>query len=257
MKTIGFIGGGRITRILLQGFKNADVSFEKIYVYETNEMVSNALKSDYPEIALSGVDASGAASADWVFIALHPPVLVETMKPLQEFIKKDALLISLAPKITIEKLQALLPGIRNISRMNPSAGTYVNKGLNPVCFASSADETIARAFTGVFEKLGKIPVVREDQVEAYAVISAMGHTYFWFQLQKLKELALSFGLSEKEARETISEMMAGTVDTLFQSGLEYEDVVNLVPVKPMAQHEAQIREFYDASLNGIYEKIKP
>ena len=31
MKTLGFIGGGRITRILLNGFKNANVSFGKIY----------------------------------------------------------------------------------------------------------------------------------------------------------------------------------------------------------------------------------
>ncbi len=48
MKTLGFIGGGRITRILLNGFKNANVSFETIYVYETNETVLSALKTDYP-----------------------------------------------------------------------------------------------------------------------------------------------------------------------------------------------------------------
>jgi pyrroline-5-carboxylate reductase len=43
MKTIGFIGGGRITRILLNGFKNADIKFEKISVYETDIMVLNQL----------------------------------------------------------------------------------------------------------------------------------------------------------------------------------------------------------------------
>jgi hypothetical protein len=43
MKTSGFIGGGRITRILLNGFQNANVSFKKINVYETNETVSGIL----------------------------------------------------------------------------------------------------------------------------------------------------------------------------------------------------------------------
>jgi pyrroline-5-carboxylate reductase len=257
MKTIGFIGGGRITRILLRGFKNAGISFEKISVYETNEIILSTLKSDYPQIEPSGSDASIAASSDWVFIALHPPVLIETMQLMKEFIKKEALVISLAPKITIEKLQAILPGVQNIARMNPNAGTYVNKGFNPICFARSANKTITGEFTGVFEKLGKIPVVKEDQIEAYAVISAMGHTYFWFQLQQLKELALSFGLSEKEAKETISVMLMGTADTLFHSGLKYEDVVNLVPVKPMAPYETTIKEFYATSLYGIYQKIKP
>ena len=257
MKTIGFIGGGRITRILLQGFQNANISFERISVYETNENVLNALKADYPQIDPSGTDASNAASSGWVFIALHPPVVVETMQSLKDFIKKDALIISLAPKITIEKLQVILPDAHNLARMNPNAGTYVNRGLNPVCFAQTANKTITRAFTEVFEKLGKIPLVREEQIEAYAVISAMGHTYFWFQLQQLKELAQSFGLSEKEAKETISVMLMGTADTLFHSGLKYDDVVNLVPVKPMAPHENAIKEFYETSLNGIYQKIKP
>jgi len=257
MKTIGFIGGGRITRILLQGFKNANISFEKISVYETNEIVLHALKADYPQIDPSGTDASKAASSGWVFIALHPPVLSETMQSLKDFIKKDALIISLAPKITIEKLQAILPNAQNIARMNPNAGTYVKRGFNPVCFARSANKTITREFTEVFEKLGKVPIVREEQIEAYAVISAMGHTYFWFQLQQLNELAQSYGLSEKEAKETISVMLMGTADTLFHSGLKYEEVINLVPVKPMAPHEATIKEFYETSLNSIYQKIKP
>jgi pyrroline-5-carboxylate reductase len=85
----------------------------------------------------------------------------------------------------------------------------------------------------------------------------MGHTYFWFQLQHLKELALSFGLSEKEAKEAISIMLMGKTETLFHSGLKYEDVINLVPVKPLALHETAIKEFYETSLNAIYQKIKP
>ena len=85
----------------------------------------------------------------------------------------------------------------------------------------------------------------------------MGHTYFWFQLQQLKEMAQTFGLSETEAVQAIMAMLHGTAVTLFESGLKYEDVINLVPVKPMAPHEAAIKEFYQTSLNAIYQKIKP
>ena len=35
-KTLGFIGGGRITRILLQAFSNENVSFDNIVVYDLN-----------------------------------------------------------------------------------------------------------------------------------------------------------------------------------------------------------------------------
>jgi pyrroline-5-carboxylate reductase len=257
MKTLGFIGGGRITRIILNGFKNTNVSFEKIYVYETNETVLNTLKADYPKIEASSTASSWAASCDWVFIALHPPVLIDFLQTIKNSIKDDALVVSFAPKITLEKMESVLPNVPNLARMNPNAGTYVNKGYNPVCFAKNTNKTIINSFIGVFEKVGKVPVVTENQIEAYAVVSAMGHTYFWFQLQELKELGLSYGLSEREAQETISAMLSGTAETLFNSGLNYEQVINLVPVKPMAEHENTVREFYKNSLNGIYQKIKP
>jgi pyrroline-5-carboxylate reductase len=257
MKTLGFIGGGRITRILLNGFKNANVSFEEILVYETNETVLGAIKADYPQIETSSTDSAKAASSDWVLIALHPPVLIDTLQTIKNSIKEDALVVSFAPKITLDKMQTVLPEIPNLARMNPNAGTYVNKGFNPICFAKSVNKTIKNGFIEVFEKLGKVPIVPENQIEAYAVVSAMGHTYFWFQLQQLKELGLSYGLSEKEAQETISTMLLGTTETLFNSGLTYAEVINLVPVKPMAEYENTIKEFFKTSLNGIYQKIKP
>lgn len=257
MKTVGFIGGGRITRILLNGFKNASVPFARISVCDTNETVLNALKTDYPQIDISDTDTSGAASSDWVFIALHPPVMMEALNSIKKSVRKDALVISLAPKITIDKIKSALPDVLNLARMNPNAGTYVNKGYNPVCFALTADKKIVNEFINIFEKLGRVPVVPENQIEAYAVVSAMGHTYFWYQLQQLKELGLSYGLSENEANETISAMLSGTTETLFNSGLNYDKVVDLVPVKPMAEHENTVKEFYKTCLNGIYQKIKP
>lgn len=257
MKTLGFIGGGRITRILLNGYKNANVSFDKIFVYETNESVLSTLKTDYPQIEPSNKDFSVAASSDWVFIALHPPVFMETLYIIKDSIKSDSMVISLAPKITLDKIQSVLSDVPNLARMNPNAGTYVDKGYNPVCFGEDARSADVKKFLDVFEKLGKVPVVPENQIEAYAMISAMGHTYFWYQLQQLKELGLSYGLSENEANETISAMLRGTTETLFNSGLTYEKVVDLVPVKPMAEHENTIKEFYKTCLNGLYQKIKP
>ena len=257
MKTIGFIGGGRITRILLNGFKNASVSFGKISVYETNETVANKLKADFPQIETSGTGAALAASSDWVFIALHPPVVMETLQSIKNSVRTDALVISLAPKITIDKLKTVLPEGINIARMNPNAGTYVNMGYNPVCFATDVDNKVIKEFLDAFKDLGKVPVVPENQLEAYAMISAMGHTYFWFQLQELKELGLSYGLSEKQADESISAMLLGTSETLFNSGLEYDKVIDLVPVKPLAEHENTVKEYYRTCLNGLYQKIKP
>ncbi len=256
MKKIEFIGGGRITKILLQAFKNQNISFERITVFDINEDSLKSLKTKFPDVIVT-TDFETVANSELIILSVHPPVVMETLEKIKGKLKQSSVLFSLAPKFTIEKISSILGGLANIARMNPSASTIVNKGVNPVSFSASFDASIKNEILDLFQPLGNTTEVSDSKIEAYAVISAMGHTYFNFQLQKLKELAISFGMEEAEAAKTISNMLWGTTETLFNSKLTYDEVADLVPVKPMAEVEETIKGFYDQYLNGIYNKIKP
>jgi pyrroline-5-carboxylate reductase len=257
MKTIGFIGGGRITRIFLQAFKNVDIIFDKVTVFDPNSEVLSNLQTKFPSIHVTTNDLAVVANNDYVILALHPPVLMETLAKIRDLIKKDAILVSLAPKLTISRMSEQLGGYANIARMNPSASTIINRGVNPICFSPEMSVENKTNLLKLLSPLGYTPEVKESKIEAYAVITAMGHTYFNFQIQKLTELALSFGLAEEEAQIAISEMLYTTSLTLYKSGLPYKEVADLVPVKPLAEVEETIKGYYDLYLNGIYNKIKP
>jgi pyrroline-5-carboxylate reductase len=43
----------------------------------------------------------------------------------------------------------------------------------------------------------------------------------------------------------------------LESGLPPAEVMDLIPVKPLADMEAQVTEMYRTRLPGIYQKIKP
>src|SRR5674476_957318 len=105
-QSIGFIGGGRVTRILLQAFKNKNAKFSKIVVTETNNVVADNLKKIFPEIKIE--NSSVTASQDIVFISLHPPVVMDTLESIKASVKSNTIVISLAPKITITKISSKL-----------------------------------------------------------------------------------------------------------------------------------------------------
>jgi pyrroline-5-carboxylate reductase len=255
-ETLGFIGGGRITNIFLQAFKGANVSFSKIVIFDPDTESLRKLQNNYSQIECESLDIESASRSDFVILAVHPPILLEILTEIRPFLKDDAIVVSLAPKITIKKIAQLLNGFQNIARVNPSATGIINQGINPVAFANALSDNQKENLLDLLHILGKAPIVEESKIEAYAVICAMGSTYFWFQLQQLKMLAISYGMDEKEAEETISEMINGTVSTLFNSNLTPEEVMDLVPVKPIGEYEETIKSFYLAKLNAIYEKIK-
>jgi pyrroline-5-carboxylate reductase len=256
-KSLGFIGGGRITKIILQAFENSGITFDKIVVTDANPDVLASLKLKFPKITVTTDNLHEVVKNEVVFIALHPPVLMETLAKIKDLVSKDSVLVSLAPKLTIEKMTTALGGFANIARMNPSASAIVNKGVNPIAFSEEMKVETKNGVLELMRSLGSTPVVEEPKIEAYAVISAMGHTYFFFQLQKLKELAVTFGMNEKEANTVITEMLWGTTEVLFNSGLPYNEVADLVPLKPMGEVEETIKGYYDQYLTGIFNKIKP
>ena len=253
--SIGFIGGGRVTKILLQGFKNKNLKFEKVIVTDTNQEVLANLKKQFPEIVTS--DAKSAAGQDIVFIALHPPVVMDTLELIKNDVRSGTTVISLAPKINLPKLAMKLGHIRNLARLIPNATSYINQGFNPVTFASGFVSSQKEVVLDLLKILGTTFEVSEEKLESYAILSAMLPTYFWFQWKELADIGAKIGLTEAEAKDSISKTIMASLDLLYKSGLNPKEVIDLIPVKPIGEHEQQIVEIYNVKLLGLFEKIKP
>lgn len=82
-------------------------------------------------------------------------------------------------------------------------------------------------------------------------------TYFWFQWRELASIGSRIGLSEEESKNAINETLVASLDLMYKSGLTPEEVIDLIPVKPIGENESQITEIYNTKLTGLFEKIKP
>jgi len=256
-RKISFIGGGRITRIFLTALKSKKVNFQQISVMDTNPEVLKALSSVFPDIKTETSLTENILGADFIFLAVHPPVIAESLEKAKTSINSKSILISLAPKFTIEKMSSLLGGYNRIVRLLPLASSVIGKGYNPVVFGSSIEITPKKELLDLFDIFGHTMEVAEPKIEAYALVVAMGPTYLWFQFYKLIELAKGFGMDDKEANEAVKNMLKASIDTMFTSGLDKAGVIDLIPVKPIGEHEAEILKIYDEKLNGLFQKMKP
>lgn len=257
MKTqsLGFIGGGRITKIFLQAFANRKTEFKSIVVFDTNAEVINTLKQQFPQIKIAE-SLQQVASQPTVFIALHPPLILETLSTIADRVSGESFVISLAPKITIEKIASKLK-TANIARMIPNATSYINEGYNPVTFSAGFAKKEKSTVLEMLELLGRTFEVAESKLEAYALLSATLPTYFWFQWNELNKLGMQMGLSEDESKASVQQTLVAAINLMFQSGLSPEQVMDLIPVKPIGEHQSQITEIYQTKLMGLFEKIKP
>lgn len=252
--TIGFIGGGRITAIFLQAWKNAGLDLRHIVVGDPDPSVLARLEARFPDLETTA-DNAGPMAQDIVFLSLHPPVLKSALPDLAPALKPAATLVSLAPVLTFAKLSSLLGGHGRLVRMIPNAPSLIGKGYNPLAFGPGATADDRDRLRTLFRALGEAPEVAEDQLEAYAILTAMGPTYFWPQWQVLRELGAAFHLPPEAADRGLAAMLHGSVELLFASGLSFDQVMDTIPVKPLADAQEAMLAPFRAKLPALHARL--
>lgn len=207
-KSISFIGAGRIAHIMLGGWKKARSLPPNILAFDASPAAVVVLQTGFPAVKAATLEE--CAACDLVFGALHPPAMSEMLGKLAGKMHQEAVFCSLAPKLKLAALQSKLGGFARLARLNPNAPAIVGKGYNPIAFAEGLSAEARQDLLALLSPLGAIPEVAENLLESYAVISAMGPTYFGFQIAELQEQAQTFGLSPAAAREAIRAMLQGT-----------------------------------------------
>ena len=251
--SIGFIGAGRIVRIMLGGWQRANALPSNILTFDTNPDAIAALQAAYPGVKAASL--AQVAGADLVFAALHPQAMPEMLVSISGKLKDQAVFCSLAPKIKLATLKEKLGGFARLARMNPNSPSIIGQGYNPIVFAGEVPAAVREALLALLKTLGQAPLVEENTLESYAVISAMGPTYFGFQYAEVEALANSFGLDRDAARQAMQAMLVGTANMLFASDLPTAQALDLVPVRPMAEHEAEITQMLRKQLGAIHAKL--
>jgi pyrroline-5-carboxylate reductase len=255
--TIGFIGGGRVARILLGGWRHAGVELSDVVVTEPDDAAFAALEAAVPAIPLVRRGAAEVAQQSLVLLAVHPPKLLEAAASFAGALASKTIVVSLAPKITLQNLQEALGEFARLARLIPNAPSLVGRGFNPIAWGDALSTQDKNSLRTMFTPLGELPEVPEAALEAYAILAAMGPTYFWPQWLELEALGGEFGLSAADASVAVKAMIQGAVELLASSGMPPASVLDLIPVKPLADFEPELRAAYRSRLSATFEKIRP
>lgn len=256
IETIAFIGGGRLTFLLLQGLKALNNLPENILISDPHPANLDRLRKISDTQIKTFSENKEVLQSQILFLNIHPDAVLAVADEIKNILPRETLVVSCVPTFTLNRLERLLNGHQNLVRMVPNAPSIIGKGYNPLSFHPSVNEEMQKSFLTLAKNWGQCPIVKEENLESYAILSGMGPTYFWFQWLELINLAQQFGLSEAQAKETIAQMVHGAVDTLLNSNLTPQEVLDLVPVHPLKKQEETIRQIYKEHLTKLQEKFK-
>lgn len=250
---IGFVGGGRVVGALLQRLQVCCWPLSGLRISDQDITTRTTLLSRFNGIEV-GRDNRHVAQRRLLFVALCPEEFPQVLPVIASLLTEQSVVISLAPYHCFASLQNLLGGFNRLVRMAPNAPSIIGAGYNPVCYSPNITAAERSELEELFSYFGAHPTVDERALEAYAVLTAIGPTYFWFQWQVLRDLGKTFGLKQAEVDAGISAMLDGARRMMFDVGLSAQAILDVSAAAPLAEAEPEITKLYRDKLTALYRQ---
>ena len=223
MKQFGFIGMGNMGYAILKGLLKTVAPDQLIF--------SARNKAHMEQVA---VETGVSYAADNVSCAKESSCLVLAVKP-QQFdtvigeirgaVTEEQIIISIAPGITIENLQARFGKKCRIVRAMPNTPALVGEGMTGVCydqalFSEEEKQTIETLFTS----FGRMTIVEEKLMDAVVCASGSSPAYVYMFIEALADSAVKYGIPRADAYKLVAQTVLGSAKMVLETGIHPEQL---------------------------------
>jgi len=192
-----------------------------------------------------------AASAAIVLIGVKPAMVPDLLREIEPDLRPDAIVVSLAAGITIEKFESILGGDIAVLRSMPNTPALVGKAVTGLAAGTYAGEAEVAVVRRLFETVGSVVEVPESQIDALSTISGSGPAYVFLLVEALTEAAVGKGFTDAEARMMAEQTFIGAAALLEASGEDPAELRRRV-TSPKGTTERAIAVLQAAHLDGVF-----
>lgn len=163
---------------------------------------------------------SSLISASVIVLAMKPKDAGEALKALGPKLNQEQLIVSVIAGLSISTIQALLGYKAPIARTMPNTSSSIGFGATGISFSGEVNETQTAQVLKMFEAVGTVQVIPEEQMEILTGVSGSGPAYIYYMMEAMIEAGIEGGLSVEQARELTVQTVLGAAAMMKETGEE-------------------------------------
>ncbi|MFC5774275.1 pyrroline-5-carboxylate reductase ProI [Ectobacillus antri] len=216
MKKISFIGAGSITEAIIAGLTQS-MNGQSIMVSNRNNRSRLLDLQTMYGVTFTQNTEELVNNADLVILAVKPKDAAEAIKSIKDYVHQEQLIISLMAGVSTESLTNLLEQNNPIIRAMPNTSAAILKSATALSPSIHATGLHIEMATSIFEKIGLVSVVTEEQMHAVTALSGSGPAYIYYVVEAMEKAASQIGLCENVAKPLILQTMIGAAEMLMET----------------------------------------
>jgi pyrroline-5-carboxylate reductase len=219
---ITFVGAGSMAEAIIRGLvTNKIATPHNVRVINRQDRAKlEAVRSQYGVMTAGDQAAKDefVTSADIVVLAFKPKDAVEGLRSLKHLFRPGQLLISVIAGLATATMISVLEAELAIARTMPNTSSTIGLGATGICFSSAVQEGQKQLALSMFESIGIVAVVDEDQLDIVTGVSGSGPAYIYYMMEAMVEGGIRGGLSAEAARLLVQQTVLGAASMVKATG---------------------------------------
>ena len=263
LPTTAILGAGSMGGAILAGLLSPDVVVEGgVRVTNRTEAKAVALRRGSVTSLATETDptanASAVVGASVVLVGVKPGMVVDLLREIGPALEPGTVVVSLAAGVTTATMEAALPEHVPVLRSMPNTPAVVGLAVTGLAAGSRSSEADLALARRVFEVVGDVVVVPEEQIDALSTISGSGPAYVFYLIEQLQEAAVALGFTPAQAATLVQGTFRGASELLRASDLlpadEAPAELRRRVTSPGGTTERAVAELADGGLRELFER---
>ena len=217
-RAIAMIGGGQMALALAEGFCRAGLlQPSDITVHDPVAAARERLTARVPGIQFAESNATAAATARIVFLAVKPQQAAAACREFAAALAPDTVIVSIVAGLTLHNLTELA-GTRRIVRVMPNTPCLVGRGVSVVCRTPEVPAGDLARVLELLAAVGRVHEVDESLMDAVTGLSGSGPGFVALLVEALADGGVKAGLPRSLSLALATETLSGTAALLDQTG---------------------------------------
>lgn len=217
-KKIAFIGCGNMGQAILNGLiASGQVAASNIYVYTPTTANVSRLQQQFGIIPAQTA-CQAVQTADIIFAAVKPHILLSVMADLTGHLPDNALIVSVAAGVTLAQLSAVLGSQRKIIRAMPNTPALVNAAMTSVSPNANVNQQEISQILTLFRCCGEAELIDESLIHAVIGVSGSAPAYVFMFIEAMADAAVLGGMSRQKAYRFAAQAVMGAAKMVLETG---------------------------------------
>jgi pyrroline-5-carboxylate reductase len=159
-------------------------------------------------------NAKAAAAGRYVFIAVKPAYVADVMHEIAGSLRDDAVVISMAAGVTLEKLRTMVN--RPVVRIMPNMPALIGEAMTALSCGDDVNADELADITALLECAGKAEKVDEKLMDCVTAVSGSGPAYVFIFIEALADAAVRFGMPRSQAYVYAAQTVKGSAAMVLE-----------------------------------------